>query len=122
MQEILTSTKAQEDFWHDNGEISKDRIEAIGLGMRRVRLANLPPEVADRTLKMVLGAYGEIRDIPAETWSNAYGSPVTNGIRKNNLVLSSAVAVGRPLLCLNRRLCDFFPKEKVSDNYVNFKT
>ena len=49
--------------------------------MRRLRVANLPPEVADRTLKMALGAYGEIRDIQAETWSNALRYPVANGIR-----------------------------------------
>jgi hypothetical protein len=34
MQEILTATPAQEDFRHDNGEISNVRIEAVGLGMR----------------------------------------------------------------------------------------
>ena len=67
MQALLTETQGQRGFRHDNGEISKVRIEAVGLGMRRVRVANLPPEVADRTLKMALGAYGEIRDIQAET-------------------------------------------------------
>jgi len=49
--------------------------------MRRVGVANLPPEVADRTLKTALGAYGEIREIQAETWSNSYRYPVANGIR-----------------------------------------
>ena len=58
MQAILKETQGQGNFRHDNGEISKVRIEAVGLGMRRVRVANLPPEVADRTLKMALDAYG----------------------------------------------------------------
>jgi hypothetical protein len=49
--------------------------------MRRVRVANLHPEVADRTLKMALGAYGEIRDIQGETWSKAYRYRVPNGMR-----------------------------------------
>jgi hypothetical protein len=75
MQAILTATKGQGDFRHDNGEISEVRIEAVRLGMQRVRVANLPPEVADRTLKMALGAYGEIRDIQAEIWSNAVVPP-----------------------------------------------
>ena len=48
---LLTETQGQKDFRHDNGEISKVRIEAIGLGMRRVRVANLPPEVADTNIK-----------------------------------------------------------------------
>jgi hypothetical protein len=29
---------------------------------------------------MAQGVYGEIRDIQAETWSNAYRYPVANGI------------------------------------------
>jgi len=81
IQEILTATQGQEDFRHENREISKVRIEAVGLGMRRARVANLPTEVAYRTLKMALGMYGEVRDIHAETWSNAYRYPVANGIR-----------------------------------------
>ena len=52
MQAILTATKWQGNFRHENGEISKDQIEAVGLGMRRVRVASLPPEVEDKTLKM----------------------------------------------------------------------
>jgi hypothetical protein len=34
MQAIMTATQGQEDFRHENGEISKVRIEAVGLGMR----------------------------------------------------------------------------------------
>jgi len=81
MNGLLTETQGEKDLRHDNGEISKVRIEAVGLRMRRVRVTNLPPEVADRTLKTALGTYGEIRDIQAETWSNAYRYPVANVIR-----------------------------------------
>jgi hypothetical protein len=63
MQAILTATEGQEDFRHENGEVSKVRIEAVGLGMRQVRVASLPPEFEDKTLKIALGAFGEIRDI-----------------------------------------------------------
>jgi hypothetical protein len=49
--------------------------------MRRVRIANLPPEVPDRALKVALGKYGEVRDIQEEIWSSAYRYPVANGIR-----------------------------------------
>ena len=56
MYDLLTETQGQKDFRHDNGEISKVRIEAVGLGLRRVRVANLPQEVADRMIKTALGA------------------------------------------------------------------
>jgi hypothetical protein len=72
MQAILTATQGQEDFRHENGEIAKVRIEAVGLGMREVRVVNLPPEVEDKTLKMTLGAFGEICDIQPEIWPNVY--------------------------------------------------
>jgi len=78
MQAILTATQGQEDFRHENGEVSKVRIEAVGLGMRRVRVASLPPEVNDKTLKMALGIFDEIRDIQPETWPNAYRYRVSN--------------------------------------------
>jgi len=81
MQAILTATQGQEDFRHNNGEISEVRIEAVGLGMRRVRVSSLPPEVKDKTLKMALSAFGEIRDIQQEMWSNAYRYRVCSGVR-----------------------------------------
>jgi len=81
MQAILTATQGQEDFRHDNGEISEVGIEAVGLGMRQVRVASLPPEVEDKTLKMALGAFGEIHDIQPEMWSTAYRYRVCSGVR-----------------------------------------
>jgi hypothetical protein len=43
MQETIMSTNEQGKFRHSNGVISKVRIEAAGLGIRRVRIANLSP-------------------------------------------------------------------------------
>jgi hypothetical protein len=45
MQDVLTLTKGQAEYRHTNGEISKVRIEAVGLGMKKVRRASLPPEI-----------------------------------------------------------------------------
>ena len=77
MQAILTATQGQENFRHVNGEISKVRIEAVRLEMRRVRVASLPPEVEDKTLKMAMVAYGEIG-----TFSRKHGQmPIAIGIK-----------------------------------------
>jgi len=81
IQAILVATQGKENFRHENGEISKVRFDSVGLGMRRVRVASLPPEVEDKTLKMALGAFGEIRDIQPEIWPNAYRYRVSNGVR-----------------------------------------
>src|SRR5215475_14686293 len=39
---ILLSTNGEGTFRHDNGEISSVRMEAAGLGIKQVRLANIP--------------------------------------------------------------------------------
>jgi hypothetical protein len=56
-------------------------IDMAGTGTRRIRLANLPPEVSDRTIWEVLTVYEEVKEINKEFWSNAYRYPVSNGIR-----------------------------------------
>jgi hypothetical protein len=81
MCKILTSTHGEGEFRHNNGELSTVRLQAAGLGTKRVRLANIPPEVSDRVIKMVLKRYGAVKEIHAETWSKAYRFPVDNGIR-----------------------------------------
>jgi len=44
IQGLLTSTTGHAEYRHTNGVIYKVRIEAVGLGFRKVRIAKLPPE------------------------------------------------------------------------------
>ena len=81
MQDIPTSTTGQAEYRHTNGVISRVRIEAVGLVLRKVRRANLPPDVADSYIRMALGTFGEIRNKRSDTWPNAYRYPVPSGIR-----------------------------------------
>ena len=46
-QLILQTTKGQLEFRHDNGELSKVQLDLAGMGIRRIRIANLPPEVPE---------------------------------------------------------------------------
>jgi hypothetical protein len=87
MHYILQSLQGGATVRHSNGEISSVRIEAAGLGIKRVRLANLPPEIADRAIKTVLEKYGEVKDIMAETGGRAYRYSVNNGIRAATVAL-----------------------------------
>ena len=81
-QLILQITKGQLEFRHDNGELSKVQLKDLaGMGIRRIRIANLPPEVPDRIIRETLSTYGEVTEISEETWSKAYKYPVPNGIR-----------------------------------------
>ena len=51
-----------------------------GLGRRKVRIANLPPEMAKTAIKECIGQYGEVIDLQDEKWSGAYRYKVNNGI------------------------------------------
>jgi len=48
--------------------------------MRRIRIANLPPEVPERTLRVAMAPYGETVSIHDKTRSKAYRYTVANGI------------------------------------------
>ena len=81
LQAVLHTTQGQLDYIHENGELSIVYIERAGMGVRRVRVANLPPELQDRLLRDVITRYGEVRAITEEQWSRRYRYPVHNGIR-----------------------------------------
>jgi len=55
------------------------RLEVVSMGMRRIRIADLPPEVPEKTLRMALVPSGDIVSIHEETWPTAY--LYTNGIK-----------------------------------------
>ena len=81
LQEVLHTTHGQLDYLHDNGELSIVYIERAGMGVRRVRVANRPPELQDKKLRDTISRYGEVRTISEEQWSKSYIYPVHNGIR-----------------------------------------
>jgi hypothetical protein len=80
LQQILNDNKAQHVFKHETGEISKVQIEYAGMGIRTIRIANLPPEVSERAIHSILSRYGEVKEIRAEKWSRNYRYKIDNGI------------------------------------------
>ena len=46
-----TVNNGQSEYKHTNGEISQVRIEMAGMGTRRVRIANLPLEITEGTIR-----------------------------------------------------------------------
>jgi hypothetical protein len=81
MQQVLQETNGQTEFRHDNGEVSKVNIEPAGIGVRRIRIANLPPEVNDRTIRNILTKYGEVKEITEDACSRNYRYKISNGSR-----------------------------------------
>jgi hypothetical protein len=81
MKQIVSTSRVQYEYKHENCEISKVHIEQAGMGIRNARIANLPPEVSDSVITNELTKYGEIKDITEEKWSRIYRYPVSNGIK-----------------------------------------
>jgi len=54
MKEILKDTNGTCEYKHDNGEISQVGVEITGMGTKRIRIAGLPPEVKEATIKEIL--------------------------------------------------------------------
>jgi hypothetical protein len=81
MHRLLQDTAGTLEFKHDTGKLSQVNISIAGMGIRKVRKANLPPEVPDRTIRDNLAKYGEVKDIIEELWTKAYRYKVSNGIR-----------------------------------------
>ena len=80
-QSILQTTKRQLEFRHDNGELSIVQLELSGMGIRRISIANLTPEVPDRIIRETLSTYGDVTEISEESRSKSYRCPFHNGIR-----------------------------------------
>jgi len=63
MQSILQNIQGHQEYKHDNGEISIVNVELAGTGVRRVRVAGLPPEVKEPVLRDAMSKYGDVKDI-----------------------------------------------------------
>jgi hypothetical protein len=58
VQKIIQATNGLQEYKHKNGELSQVRIEIAGLGTKRIRIANLPPEVPESLIRSDLTQFG----------------------------------------------------------------
>jgi len=72
IQNILQSTSGSAEYRHVTGEISIVCLEVAGMGMRRIRITNVPPEVSESSIRAALASYGEVVSIQDEVWPKAY--------------------------------------------------
>jgi hypothetical protein len=85
---LLRDTAGQAEYKYPSDELSVVNITVAGLGTKRVRIANLSPEVSNDTLPATLAPYAKIVDIQNERWSKTYSYAVDNGVRQVTLVFS----------------------------------
>jgi len=88
---IIRSIGGTGTYLHLTGEVSHVEIAVAGMGFKTLRVANLPPEILDDTLKTALTPFGQIIDIQKEEWARTYRYTFDNGIRQVAMVLTKYV-------------------------------
>lgn len=91
MLNVIRETEGECEYKHETGEITTVKLEPAGMGLRVIRLANLPPEVSPRIITNVFMRYGEVKEIKDELWSRAYRYKIYNGIRLVHMNLKSHI-------------------------------
>jgi hypothetical protein len=81
VEEFLNKTGGQVGYKYPTGELYQVNITLAGLGRKRIRIANLAPEVASDIFRNTLTPYGQITEIQNEKWSKQYRYCVDNGVR-----------------------------------------
>jgi hypothetical protein len=81
LQDILHTTNGETIYKYVTGEIYPVRLMIAAKGIRRIRLANLPPEMPNDTIRTALKQCGDIQSINDEQWATHYRYPVSNGIK-----------------------------------------
>jgi len=81
MMNTLKQINDDLSFRHESGDISHVKVETAGVGIRKIRVSTLPPEVREPQIKNVLSTYGDIKQIQDEVWSPAYRFKVNTGVR-----------------------------------------
>jgi hypothetical protein len=68
IQALIHDTKGQAEYKHTTGKLSIVDITNDGMGNKRVRITNLPPEVQNAAVRTTLAPFGKILTTE-EMWS-----------------------------------------------------
>lgn len=92
MQTLLRDTNGQAEYKSHTGEMSLVSIAVAGMDVKRVHIANLPPEAPNDALRAALAPFATVLDIIEEMWSKNYRHPVAIGIHQVTITLSRHIS------------------------------
>ena len=69
------------EYHHKRGELSTVIVEESGMGVRKFRIANFPPETLEPTLRDAMSKFGDIKSTWEELWPKVYRCKFSNGVR-----------------------------------------
>jgi len=88
MLAVLRDTGDQIEYKYPTGQVSIVIIAMAGLGTKRIRVANLAPEVSHEAFRASLTPYGKILNIQAEKWPKVNRYAVENGVRQVTIMMT----------------------------------
>ena len=91
VHDILSATNGETVYKHVTGEISPVKLVEAGMGSKRVRLANLPPEVSNNNVRVAMSNFGTVHAIQEETWAKHYRYNVSNGVKIVTMTLTKHI-------------------------------
>jgi len=80
VQALLRETNGQAEYKHHNGVLSIVNIAIAGMGTKRVRITNLPPEVKEHSIRTALTPFGTVLAVIEELWPKKYIQVVPGGM------------------------------------------
>ena len=89
VEALLRETNGQAKYKHHNGVLSIVNIAMAGMGTKRVRIANLPPEVQEHATQTALTPFGTVLAVIEEMWQKMYKVP--NGVREVTITLTQHI-------------------------------
>ena len=75
MLSIINNTGGQGEYKHHTGEIFPMEIAIAGMVYKKIRVANLAPEVLDGTLRAALAPIGQVLNIQTRCGRRRTGTP-----------------------------------------------
>ena len=91
VQAVLHETGGQIEYKYPTGQVSTVTLAMVGLGTKRIRVANLPPETSQEELWASLIPYRKIINIETERWSKHCRYTVENGVRRVTIMMNRQV-------------------------------
>lgn len=88
---ILERAKDGLKFRHSDGNIGPVNVDHAGLGLRTIRIFELPFELPAEDVEAALRPYGKVLSHVAEKWTQFTTYPVLNGVRQVRIELTKHV-------------------------------
>ncbi|PSN48018.1 hypothetical protein C0J52_23474, partial [Blattella germanica] len=91
VEKILLDTNGESYYIHEGGQRTKVTIDSAGLGIRYVKVYNLPTEVPNHNIKVSLETFGNVVEINEDVWSRNFRYSVPNGVRTVKIALKKHI-------------------------------